>query len=235
LFELRAGVSPQTIDEIARRQRVQLQRLASQPLELIGTTLYRYKIKDKRSVPTVVAALERDAGIATVQPNYLYRLQGTQNGRFGEKQYADPKMRLTEAHTISKGKNTLVAVIDSGIELTHPEIAGAITESFDAISGGNDAKSVHGAEAAGMVYGTEVAGIIASHADLTGAAPQAHILAVRAFAKAGGRTAVAGTTYDLLIGTDWAVQHKAQVVNMSFAGPPDPYLSRAISGGHAGA
>jgi hypothetical protein len=38
LFELRAGVSPQTIDEITRRQR--LQRLASQNLELIGTTLY---------------------------------------------------------------------------------------------------------------------------------------------------------------------------------------------------
>ena len=40
-----------------------------------------------------------------------------------------------------------------------------------------------------------------------------------------------GTTYDLLIGTDWAVQHKARVVNMSFAGPPDPYLSRAVSAG----
>ncbi|MDQ6701633.1 MAG: hypothetical protein M3Z96_00215 [Pseudomonadota bacterium] len=58
LFELRAGVSPQTADEIARGQR--LQRLASQSLELTGTTLYRYKIKDKRSVPTVVAALEND-------------------------------------------------------------------------------------------------------------------------------------------------------------------------------
>jgi hypothetical protein len=58
LFERRAGVSPQTIDEITRRQR--LQRLASQSLELIGTTLYRYKIKDKRSVPKVVAVLERD-------------------------------------------------------------------------------------------------------------------------------------------------------------------------------
>lgn len=78
LFEVRAGVSPQTIDEITRRQR--LQRLASQSLELIATTLYRYKIKDKRSVPTVVAALERDARIATVQPNYPYRLQGEQNG-----------------------------------------------------------------------------------------------------------------------------------------------------------
>ena len=229
LFEVRAGISPQTIDEIARRQR--LQRLASQSLELIGTTLYRYKIKDKRSVPTVVAALERDARIATVQPNYLYRLQGGQNGRFAEAQYAVPEMHLIEAHTISNGEKTLIAVIDSGIDSTHPEFSGAITESFDAIDGGNGEKAMPGNLAEGTVHGTEVAGIIASHAALTGVAPQAHILAVRAFAKGSGRTAVFGTTYDLLIGTDWAVQHKARVVNMSFAGPPDPYLSRAVSAG----
>jgi len=229
LFELAAGVSPQTAGEIARRQR--LQRLASQPLELIGTTLYRYKIKDKRSVPTVVAALERDARIGTVQPNYLYRLQGEQNGSFAEKQYAGPEMHLPEAHRISNGGNTLVAVIDSGIDSKQPEIADTITESFDAIDGGNGEKAMPGNASDGIVHGTEVAGIIASHADLTGVAPQAHILAVRAFAKGGGRTAVLGTTYDILAGTEWAVKHKAQVVNMSFAGPPDPDLSRELAEG----
>jgi hypothetical protein len=229
LFELRAGVSPQTIDAIARPQR--LQRLASQSLELIGTTLYRYKIKDKRSVPTVVAVLERDARIATVQPNYLYRLQGAQNGPLAGNQYAGPKMHLPEAHRISNGVKTLVAVIDSGIDSKQPEIADTITESFDAIDGGNGGKAAPGSSAAGMVHGTEVAGIIASHAELTGVAPQAHLLAVRAFAKGGGRTAVAGTTYDILAGTEWAVKHKARVVNMSFAGPRDPDLSRELAEG----
>jgi subtilisin family serine protease len=228
LFELRAGVSPQTIDAIARRQR--LQRLASQPLELIGTTLYRYKIMDKRSVPTVVAVLERDARIATVQPNYLYRLQGEQNGPLAGNQYAGPKMHLPEAHTISNGGNTLVAVIDSGIDSTQPEIAGTITESFDAIDGGNGGKAIPGSSADGIVHGTEVAGIIASHADLTGVAPQAHILAVRAFKRLGG-AAVAGTTYDLAVGTDWAVKHNAQVVNMSFGGPFDPEVARILAEG----
>jgi subtilisin family serine protease len=222
LFELAAGVSPQTADAIARRER--LQRLASQPLELIGTTLYRYKIKDKRSVPTVVAALERDARIGTVQPNYLYRLQGEQNGRFAENQYAGPKMHLPEAHTISNGGNALVAVIDSGIDSTHPEISGAITESFDAVDSGNGGKAIPGSSADGIVHGTEVAGIIASHTALTGVAPQAHILAVRAFAKSGGRTTVLGTTYDILAGTEWAVKHKAQVVNMRAA------RSRSVTG-----
>ncbi|MGH6857021.1 MAG: S8 family peptidase [Methylocella sp.] len=230
LFELRAGVSPQTADAIARRER--LQRLASQPLELIGTTLYRYRIKDKRSVPTVVAVLERDARIGTVQPNYLYRLQqGAQNGRFAENQYAVPKMHLTEAHTISNGEKALVAVIDSGIDSTHPEISGAITESYDAINGGKGEKAARGTEVAGFVHGTEVAGIIASHVALTGVAPQTHILAVRAF-KGGGKVAVVGETFDILAGIEWAVvKHNARIVNMSFGGPPDPLLSRELAGG----
>jgi subtilisin family serine protease len=224
LFELRKDVSPQTADAvadaIARRER--LQRLASQSLDLIGTTLYRYKIKDKRSVPAVIASLERYPQVAAVQPNYVYTLQQAgQNGHFVEEQYAVPKMHLAEAHMISNGEKTLVAVIDSGIDWTHPEISGAVTRGFNAI-GGDWEKAQHG---------TEIAGIIASHAALTGVAPQAHILAVRAFAIGGGRTAVAGTTYDILAGIEWAVKNKAQVVNMSFAGPPDPDLSRELSAG----
>ncbi len=42
---------------------------------------------------------------------------------------------------------------------------------------------------------------------------------------------MAGTTYDILAGTEWAVKHKAQVINMSFAGPPDPDLSRELAEG----
>ena len=110
MFELAPGVSPQTADAIARRER--LQRLALQPLALIGTTLYLYKIKDRRSVPTVIAVLERDGRIGAVQPNYVYTLQqGGQTGNFAKDQYAVPEMRLTEAHTISNGEKTLVAVI----------------------------------------------------------------------------------------------------------------------------
>jgi subtilisin family serine protease len=140
-------------------------------------------------------------------------------------------MHLPEAHRISNGVKTLVAVIDSGIDSKQPEIAGTITESFDAIDGANRETAITGSAADGMVHGTEVAGNIASHAALTGVAPQAHLLAVRAFAKGGGKTAVLGTTYDILAGTEWAVKHKARVVNMSFAGPRDPDLSREVAEG----
>ena len=81
-------------------------------------------------MPAVVAALERDARIATVQPNYLYRLQGEQNGSLAGNQYAGPKMHLPEAHTISNGGNTLVAVIDSGIEFDPSRVFGRNHREF---------------------------------------------------------------------------------------------------------
>jgi subtilisin family serine protease len=230
LFELRPGVSPQTADAVAKRER--LQRLAAQNLELIGTTLYRYRIKDKRSVPAVVAALEADPSIAAIQPNYLYRLQqDAETNVFAREQYAVPKLHLTEAHQISSGQATRVAVIDSGVDKAHPEIANAIAESYDATDMGKANKPARIIDGYEFVHGTEVAGIIASNDKLTGVAPHAHILSVRAFGRTGRRAPTSGTTYDILDGIEWAVKNQARVVNMSFAGPADPDLQREVSAG----
>jgi subtilisin family serine protease len=68
---------------------------------------------------------------------------------------------------ISNGTKTLVALIDSGIDRNHPEISNAVKEGFDA----------DGAKAEPAVHGTAIAGIIAAHAELTGVAPRARILA----------------------------------------------------------
>lgn len=183
--------------------------------------MYRYRIEGKRSVVAIVAALEADPRIATVQPNYLYTLQGERTSGLSEAQYAIPEMRLNEAHVISNGAKTLVAVIDSGIDRDHPEISNAVKDGFDA----------GGAKGNPAVHGTAVAGIIAAHAELTGVAPQARILAVRAFGGADVKAAARGTTYDILAGIEWSELHGARIVNMSFAGPPDPDLSRELADG----
>jgi subtilisin family serine protease len=219
LVELRPDLSPKTADAMAKRERLQL--LASRHLTLIGTTLYRYRIEGKRSVSAIVSALEADSRIAAVQPNFLFALQGEPSSGLADAQYVIPRMRLTEAHTISNGAKTLVAVIDSGIDLNHPEISNAVKDGFDA----------DGAKGKPAVHGTAVAGIIAAHAELTGVAPQARILAVRAFDGADGTAAARGTTYDIRAGIEWSELHGARIVNMSFAGPEDQGLSRELADG----
>jgi subtilisin family serine protease len=71
-----------------------------------------------------------------------------------------------------------------------------------------------------------MAGAIASRQRLLGVAPGAQILAIRAFS---ARAATAeSTTFNILKSLDWAVNNNVRIVNMSFAGPRDPSLERAL-------
>ena len=87
-------------------------------------------------------------------------------------QYMLTKLRIGEAHGLARGSNVLVAVIDSQIDLDHPELQGVIAGSYDALNLADRKPHVHG---------TGIAGSIAAHSRLMGVAPAARILAVRAF------------------------------------------------------
>jgi len=216
VIELSNSVSEQQIDALQRRHR--LTRLESQAFQLSGTTLYRWRILDRnRSVATVVRELESERLVAWAQPNYLFMLQQNETRTEGDTaQYGLAKLRLPQAHALAKGENVLVAVIDSAIDGNHPELAGSIAGTFDALS----------TAAIPHQHGTAIASLIAAHGRLMGSAPDAKILAVRAF---DPKDAVAeGTTFNILKSLDWAAAQGARVINMSFAGPDDPAIHRSL-------
>ena len=105
-------------------------------------------------------------------------------------------------------------MIDSGIDASHPELANSIADTFDAL----------GSKEGPHVHGTGVAGAIAAHARLMGSAPEARILAIRAFGAAS--SGAESTSYVILKSLDYAALHGAQIINMSFAGPKDPLIER---------
>lgn len=216
VIELRNSVAPAQVDALQRRHR--LARLESQPHQLTGTTLYRWRIPDRRSVPQVVRELERDNVVASVQPNYVYALQDDATMPAGDPaQYEVAKLRLVQAHKITVGADIVVAVIDSGVDAAHPELTDSVIESFNAAS---TPMTPH-------AHGTSIAALIAGHGRLIGAAPKARLLAVRAFDPNGG--SADGTTFAILKGLDWAAAHKARIINMSFAGPNDPAMQRSLA------
>jgi subtilisin family serine protease len=136
-------------------------------------------------------------------------------------QYTLDKLRVPLAHGLAKGNEVLVAVIDSGVDTTHPEFAGVIADTFDAL---DPSEPPH-------AHGTAIAGAIAAHSRLMGVAPAAKILAVRAFGDSKG--SAEGTTFNIIKSLEWSMGKGAQVINMSFAGPQDPALSRRLSVAHA--
>jgi len=222
LVEVKAGTPDDYLRVVGRN--LQLTRLETQSFTLTGRTLQRWHIGGGRSVIATLRGLSPFGRISAAQPNFLYRFGQAQSPAQTDAaatQYVVPKMHLTEAHRITNGDDVLVAVIDSKIDASHPDLAGVIAEEYDALGG---AAPAH-------VHGTGMAGAIAAHAKLIGVAPKVKLLAIRAFGGAG--EGAQGTTFNILKGLDWAAGKNARIVNMSFAGPPDPMFRDMLSKAHA--
>jgi len=128
---------------------------------------------------------------------------------------------VDRAHQLSQGANVVVAVVDSGVDGTHPDLAGNVTtgtETFVGNNGGNGWTDATG-------HGTRMAGLIAAHGHgvhntdgALGIAPKATILPVRA-----------GTIEPTAIGTSirWATEHGARVISVSAGGEDQAHNTQA--------
>ena len=156
MAEIDGALSPAQADELARRHG--LERLASQKFPLIGGTIGLFRIIDRRPAETVRREFAADASVRkSVQLNFRYRAAGPEDRRMTEgdpAQYAVAQLRLPQAHTLARGMNVTIAVIDSGIDAKHPELANSIADSFDAL----------GSKEGPHVHGTGIAGAIVAHA-----------------------------------------------------------------------
>ncbi|HKS17908.1 MAG TPA: S8 family serine peptidase [Bradyrhizobium sp.] len=213
--ELDGALTDAQADDLARRHG--MVRIESQNFPLVGGTIGLFRITDNRPADVVRREFATEAGILSVQLNLPYRLQDQKAPTEGDPaQYAVAKLRLPQAHKLAHGMNVTIAVIDSGIDTRHPELANTIADSFDAL----------GSKEGPHVHGTGIAGAIAAHARLMGSAPEARILAIRAFASTSG--GAESSSYIIIKSLNYAVLHGAQIVNMSFAGPKDPLIERGI-------
>jgi subtilisin family serine protease len=215
--EIDGALSTAEADELARRHG--LERIASQSFPLIGGTIGLFRIVDRRPVDTVRREFAADGSVRSVQLNFRYFLQQQKKpATEGDAaQYAVAQLRLPQAHALARGMNVTIAVIDSGIDIKHPELANSVADSFDAL-GSSEGPHVHG---------TGIAGAIVAHARLMGSAPEARLLAIRAFG--AGSKGAESTSYVILKGLNYATEHGAQIINMSFAGPKDPLIERGIA------
>jgi len=225
LLRMSPGVTTAALEALGRLNH--LSPVESQEFALTRHRLVRWHINDGRPVPVVIRSL-RDPRILAAQPNYLYTLQedapaaakpDAKAEQPDSAQYAVAKLHLTEAHAIAKGENVLVALIDTPVDATHPDLTGVVTATFDATGEAGKPRP----------HGTGMASAIAAHGRLIGSAPSVKLLSVVAF----GVTRTQGTSFNILKGLQWAADQNANVVNMSFAGPADPELQTMLAATHA--
>lgn len=222
LVETAPGASPASVAQVARRHR--LIEAEAVDIALLRVSIRLWRIPDSRDVGAVVRELAGEPALAGIQPNYLYTAQ--QDAAAAPPppppQYALAKLHVDATMSAPPHEAVRVALIDTAVDETHPDLAGAVEARFDAIGG---------APARALDHGTSIAGAIAARGRLKGVDPNVRLLCVRAFDVEGA--GMQGATLAILKGIDWAAREHARVVNMSFAGPPDPALHAILAAAFA--
>lgn len=195
--------------------------VAHSALEIISGHLVEFKVPSGQSIQHATRLLLADNRFLGAHPNYLFEIQQSQStpsSPLMDLQYAPKRMAISRAHQLSRGENVTVAVIDTGVDLSHGEFAADSFVSFDAVGSPGGETEPHG---------TAMAGVISANGNMIGMAPNAKMLAVRAFAQAeDGR--FLSDSYTIARAINWAVINGADILNMSFAGPADPLILKLM-------
>ena len=202
------------------------------------------------SVSSAVARLERSAAVLDAQPNYRYRATAdVPNDTFFGQQWglgASPGVDVLPAWERTRGSGQVIAVVDTGVDLTHPDLIGNLwanpgetpangvdddangkvddVHGYDFVSADSDPDDFH-------FHGTHVAGIAAAVAGnaegAAGVAPEARIMALRALNGNGS-----GSTSGIAEAIRYAALEGAGVINLSLGAPGggagDSVLSQAV-------
>jgi thermitase len=207
-----------------------------------GEDIYLLKTRKGVNPARLAARMRNDSRVLYAEPNFRAGSpegSGRHRGRPGgtptpspdavryRDQYAVGNLRLAEAHATSTGENTVVAVIDTGVQSDHPEFNGKTTAGYDFVDMdatpddvGDGRDNDSDGEADEMVgHGTHVAGIVAL------AAPDAKIMPIRALDTEGR-----GTTFGIARAIKFATSNGADVVNLSLGSSRETELLEDLIG-----
>ncbi|MBQ5941166.1 S8 family serine peptidase [Massilia sp. AB1] len=191
------------------------------PMPVIGVDCFVMEQHGAAPLASVLAALARDPRVAWAQPVGIYETLGGGDPLF-RLQPAARAWRLAELHRASTGRKVAVAVIDSGIDAAHPDLAGQIALQENLV----DTQA-----AVAEAHGTAVAGVIAARRDngvgIAGVAPDARLMALRACWETAGHPARC-SSFTLGKALNVALMHEARIINLSLGGPPDRLLQALL-------
>jgi len=215
-----------------------LRQVASWPIKELGVHCVVYEIPDSRSVAEVLATLTKDPRVTLAQPLQEFHTltsetaPGTYNDPLYGLQTNLVALDIPAAHQRSQGAGIKVALIDTGVDSSHPDLHGRISGTRSFVTGNSPTP----AAAASYRHGTAMAGLIAAVANnkvgMVGIAPLARIEVFEACWQLKPNTdAGACNTFTLAQALAAALEARIPLINLSIAGPADPLLAALVQSG----
>ena len=182
----------------------------------------------------LLKALAKDKRVQLAQPLQSYSVYA--DGSPQTRQYNDPYVSLQRgfvetdaalAQNLSQGSGVQIAVVDTGVDMTHVDLQGRIANIHNMV---DDNASTFNRDS----HGTEVAGVIAANADnhqgIVGIAPKAMLSVYKAcWYPPASHAGASCNTFSLAKALAGIIDSNARIINLSLGGPADPLLNMLLA------
>ncbi len=192
-----------------------------------------FRIPPGTTREAVLRKLAADKRVLIAQP--LNEFESASTPALDHKGFDDPYAKLqanvsalhvADAHRLSRGAGVRVAIIDTGLDTTHPDLAGRTAAARNYID--DDQAAVRADR-----HGTQVAGLIAAAANngigIVGVAPDVKLLAYKACWQPSASATGRCNSFTIAQALADALGARVQIINLSLVGPADPLLTALVA------
>ena len=211
------------VEQLGREHALAL--ISEWPIEALQVHCVVFRIATGASRESVLVALRSDTRVLIAQPlNEFNSTSRAYDDPYAKLQLNVSALDIIDAHRFSTGQGVRVAVVDTGIDLDHPEFEGRVELGGNYVDDDNQALR-------NDRHGTQVAGLIAAAANngigIVGVAPNVKLLAFKGCwqdANGAGRC----NSFTVAQALAGAIAARVHLINLSLVGPEDPLLAALV-------
>ncbi len=184
--------------------------LAANPLDGVGQVAV-LKLPSGSNGDAKIAQLLKNPAVRYAEYNAVRKIMLDPNDEYYSEQWGLPKIGANGAWDITQGNGLVIAIIDTGVSPTHPDLAGHVLSGYNTIQNNTNSQDDQG-------HGTAMAGVAAAVTNngqgVAGVCWNCQILPVKVLNSEGE-----GTAADIIEGMYWAADNGARIISMSLGGP----------------
>lgn len=197
------------------------------PIKSLGVYCVVYRLGEDADADALLGELAADERVESAQLlQRFHTLAGGATGYndpYARLQHALTAMRVREAHRYARGDGVRVALIDTGVDERHEDLAGRIAATRDFVERPGGGSRHHGTAVAAVIAAADNNG-----AGMVGVAPAARLTVLRACWGEDDPDAAVCNSFTLAKALDAVVSSRPDIVNMSLVGPSDRLLERVL-------